>query len=159
MLIDEFIKRTGFTPTADCYHKHIEPGYMNSKLDKDEWCKIWKKSDGIALAYQWQAEQTAIAEKEIADLKKQVEKAEETNDKLADAQDQLKTIGDECCKLRDERLDMIGFIIEQSEKYASKELRQKAIEMMGEKAYLSYKIINKMNLWDVDRQLLVENLK
>ena len=47
MLLKEFIERTGFTPTEECFNMHINPAYMESKLEKDEWCKIWKKSDAF----------------------------------------------------------------------------------------------------------------
>ena len=47
MLIKEFIDRTGFTPTDDYYHTEIEPEYEHSKLEKDDWCREWKKNGGI----------------------------------------------------------------------------------------------------------------
>lgn len=54
MLLAEFSERTGFTPTPECYHEFIEPEYNGSTLDKDAWCKKWKKENGIAKAYDWQ---------------------------------------------------------------------------------------------------------
>ena len=50
MLISEFIDRTGFRPTEDYYHTVIEPEYNASNLDKDAWCKQWKKNGGIQKA-------------------------------------------------------------------------------------------------------------
>ncbi len=40
----EFEERTGLSVSPQCYHGLIEPEYMNSDLDKDEWCKQWKRS-------------------------------------------------------------------------------------------------------------------
>lgn len=54
MLLSEFAKLTGFNPTPECYHDFIEPQYNGSTLQKDEWCKKWKKDHGIARAYDWQ---------------------------------------------------------------------------------------------------------
>ena len=51
MMIDEFIKLTGFTPDQDYYVNVIEREYNNSVLDKREWCKKWLKDGGIQKAY------------------------------------------------------------------------------------------------------------
>lgn len=59
MLISEFIDRTGFRPTEDYYHTEIEPAYNRSNLDKDAWCKQWKKNGGIQKAYDALKEQAA----------------------------------------------------------------------------------------------------
>lgn len=43
MMIQEFIDRTGYTPTSEEYH-YIEESYYDSPLpNKDEFCKQWKK--------------------------------------------------------------------------------------------------------------------
>ncbi|MCF0219366.1 MAG: hypothetical protein HUK14_06260 [Muribaculaceae bacterium] len=46
------------------------------------------------------------------------------------------------------------FIAEQAEKYSSIELRNQAIAMMGVKKYLTWKIENEKNLWQVDLELI-----
>lgn len=46
MMMSEFIERTGFEPTADEY-REIEAEYMGCDIDKDKFCKVWKKSGGI----------------------------------------------------------------------------------------------------------------
>ena len=43
----EFTERTGYTPTEEEY-KQIEEMYMNTDLDKNEFCKGWK-SNGYCL--------------------------------------------------------------------------------------------------------------
>lgn len=44
----EFTDRTGYLPTEEEY-KQIENMYMNTDLDKDEFCKAWK-SNKVLLA-------------------------------------------------------------------------------------------------------------
>lgn len=39
----EFTDRTGYTPTEEEY-KQIESMYMNTDLDKDEFCSAWKSN-------------------------------------------------------------------------------------------------------------------
>ena len=51
MMLEEFIRLTGFTPDQDYYTNVIEQEYMNSDMDKREWCKKWLKDGGIQKAY------------------------------------------------------------------------------------------------------------
>lgn len=46
MMISEFIERTGFEPTAAEYAE-IESEYMGCDIDKDKFCRQWKKNGGI----------------------------------------------------------------------------------------------------------------
>lgn len=46
MMKSEFIERTGFEPTEEEY-REIEAEYMGCDIDKDEFCKAWKKQGGI----------------------------------------------------------------------------------------------------------------
>lgn len=48
MMISEFIERTGFEPTYVEYLNDIEPEYMGTEMDKDAFCKQWKKNGGIS---------------------------------------------------------------------------------------------------------------
>ena len=51
MMLEEFAKLTGFTPDKDYYHAYIEPEYLESDLDKSDWCKQWVKNGGIQKVY------------------------------------------------------------------------------------------------------------
>lgn len=51
MMLEEFAKLTGFTPDQEYYHAYIEPEYLESDLDKSDWCKQWVKNGGIQKAY------------------------------------------------------------------------------------------------------------
>lgn len=53
MMIEEFIRLTGFTPDQDYYTNVIEQEYMNSDMDKREWCKKWLEDGGIQKAYDY----------------------------------------------------------------------------------------------------------
>ena len=46
MMKSEFIERTGFEPT-EAEYREIEAEYMGCDIDKDEFCKTWKKQGGI----------------------------------------------------------------------------------------------------------------
>lgn len=65
MLLAEFINRTQFYPSEEYYHEVIEPQYNGSNLDKDAWCKQWKKNGGIAIAYAWEKERNEKLKKDL----------------------------------------------------------------------------------------------
>lgn len=46
MMKSEFIERTGFEPT-EAEYREIEAEYMGCDIDKDEFCKTWKKQGGV----------------------------------------------------------------------------------------------------------------
>ena len=156
MLQQEFEERVGFTVTSDCYHECIEPEYNASKLEKDEWCKQWKKDHGIQRAYSWMAKRVEELEKSIKEMSQvfedniakqlEIERLRAENDTISN-----------CLEARNKQLsDLNIFMIEQSNAYGSTELRAKAIELMGAKEYLRYKLANNLSLWEADRNLLID---
>ena len=50
-MLEEFAKLTGFKPDQEYYHAYIEPKYLESDLDKSDWCKQWVKKGGIQKVY------------------------------------------------------------------------------------------------------------
>ena len=156
MLQQEFEERVGFTVTSDCYHKYIEPEYNASKLEKDEWCKQWKKDHGIQRAYSWMA-------KRIEELEKQVREIDNIHaDNAAKEQEikqlriELETVSNSLAERNKQLSDLNVFMIEQSNTYSSSELRDKAIKLMGAKDYLRYKLMNNLTLWEADRNMLID---
>lgn len=156
MLQSEFEERVGFTVTSDCYHKFIEPEYNASKLEKDEWCKQWKKDHGIQRAYSWMAKRVEELEKSIKEMSQvfedniakqlEIERLRAENDTISN-----------CLEARNKQLsDLNIFMIEQSNAYSSSELRAKAIKSMGAKEYLRYKLANNLSLWEADRNMLID---
>lgn len=93
MMLEEFESRTGFYPNQDLY-RSIEEAYMESKLDKDAFCKAYKQNEnGLAEAIARKASITGIIasdksekenaakvsglEKEVERLKAQLEREQE----------------------------------------------------------------------------------
>ena len=65
MMRSEFIERVGFEPTAAEYEE-IEAEYMGTDIDKDQFCKEWKKNGGIQRLMRLRARRIEELEAEIA---------------------------------------------------------------------------------------------
>lgn len=65
MMRSEFIERTKFEPTAAEYEE-IENEYMGTDLDKDAFCKLWKKQGGAERLMRLRARRIEELEAEIA---------------------------------------------------------------------------------------------
>lgn len=156
MLQSEFEERVGFTVTSDCYNQFIEPEYSVSKLEKDEWCKKWKKDQGIQRAYSWMAKKVEALSKCYDDASKKLAdydaKVKEINMLKDEAQVNADTLADRNKQIS----DLCAFLIEQSQTLGTMELRNKAVQLMGAKDYLRYKLVHDMPLWEADRNLLID---
>lgn len=64
MMKSEFIERTGFEPTADEYEE-IEREYMGTDVDKDIFCKQWKKAGGVERLMRLRARRIEELEAEV----------------------------------------------------------------------------------------------
>lgn len=156
MLQSEFEERVGFTVTADCYHEFIEPEYNISKLEKDEWCKKWKKDQGIQRAYSWMAKRIERLEKQCTILNETLDKNEVNATEIKRLKDEAQVNADTLAARNKQISDLCAFLIEQSQTLGTMELRNKAIQLMGAKDYLRYKLIHDMPLWEADRNLLID---
>lgn len=88
MMIQEFEERTGFYPTQELY-SFIEKAYMDSNLDKDAFCKAYKKNEnGMAEAIARKAGITAIIKHDKSE-NETVEKVSELENEIARLQAQL----------------------------------------------------------------------
>lgn len=65
MMMSEFIERVGFEPTAAEYQE-IEREYMGCDVDKDQFCKEWKKNGGIQRLMRLRARRIEELEAEVA---------------------------------------------------------------------------------------------
>lgn len=74
MMRSEFIERTKFEPTAKEYEE-IEAEYMGTDIDKDEFCKQWKKNGGAERLMRLRA-------RRIEELESQLAKAESDYDRM-----------------------------------------------------------------------------
>ncbi len=72
MMMSEFIERVGFEPTAAEYAK-IEREYMGCDVDKDKFCKEWKKNGGIQRLCRMRARRIEELETEVAMKDRQYE--------------------------------------------------------------------------------------
>ena len=170
MLISEFIDRTGFRPTEDYYHTVIEPEYEKSDLDKDVWCKQWKKNGGIQKAYDALKEQAANEYANVLSLENEVKKLKEMNDnqsqvirdereKSFELSQTLDNAMSDLNAAQEREQSMMYELLEISEKYSSAELREIVINAIGFKEYISYKFEHDMAIWQLDRDKIIENLK
>ena len=82
MLLQEFSKLTGFTPTEEYFNGVIRPLYMASSMDKEAWCKMWKRKVGVQSAYDFLAEELAMNEKNLADYMRYYESKCDQCDRL-----------------------------------------------------------------------------
>ena len=156
MLQSEFEERVGFTVTSDCYHECIEPEYNASKLGKDEWCKQWKKDHGIQRAYSWMAKRVEELEKFTEEMGNVFADNEAKVQEIDDLKTSLESVSDSLASRNKQLSELLYFMIEQSNAYSSSELRAKAIELMGAKEYLRYKLANNLSLWEADRNMLID---
>lgn len=68
MMKSEFTERTGFEPT-EAEYREIEAEYMGCDIDKDEFCKTWKKQGGIQRLMRLRARRIEELEAELVKKK------------------------------------------------------------------------------------------
>lgn len=85
MTRQEFIDRTGFTPTED-HFKAIHEEYMaaGDGVDKDTFCERWLKNNGPQQVYDWMHSRLEGTEGELAAVK---ETNRELGNRIADLGD------------------------------------------------------------------------
>ncbi len=132
MLQQEFQALTGLK-VSDSAYKQIEEMYMNVGMEKQDFCKDFKKH----------GESTIMVElfDKVQKLNRVVEGMEKTF----------------AIKAKMEH-DMADYLIEQSSKWSVSDLREKAIEMLGAKEYLRRKLEMGLSFWEADKELLKEIL-
>lgn len=72
MMKSEFIERVGFEPTAAEY-ADIEAEYMGTDIDKDQFCKEWKKNGGVQRLMRLRARRIEELEAEVTMKDRQYE--------------------------------------------------------------------------------------
>ena len=170
MMQQEFEDRAKFEVSADCYHKCIEPEYNASSLDKDEWVKEWKKNGGIQKAYNWECMNRKQAEKEAKgahEITKSVEEerdfymkqAKDFSDRKKELDKQNEMLQDQVEALNNEAKSIAEFMVKRGTKNNDMALLHEAADILGEKAYIEYKLKNNIELTEEDKKLILENLK
>jgi hypothetical protein len=129
----EFIERTGLTPTIEEYQA-IEAIYMAAgEMDKDEFCKEFKKWGNSRL----------VAElfRTVCTLKGQYE---ERCNEIED--------------LHQQKNEMVNFLIDRAQAFSDKELLEKASEMVGQKEVIRRRIVKEHQLWVYETEWMLNNL-
>lgn len=139
MTKQEFETRTGLTVTTNEY-TYIERVYMASNLQKDEFCKEWKKNRSLA------------GSNLVCDLVMEIEALRGSYETLH------KEYTRACDGFTQENSNMADFLILQAENCSASDLREKAIKMVGIKEYLRRRIDFGFILWEEDKKALTEIL-
>lgn len=79
MTLQEFTKLTGLNPTEAYYYNVIKKDYINSTLEKQDWCANWVAKGGIQRAYDALKTELSDAQKFSA---KEIKQLEEVIDRL-----------------------------------------------------------------------------
>lgn len=152
MMINEFIERTGFKPTEYYYHAEIEREYEASDMDKDKWCKQWLKNGGIQKAYDAMCKDAAANKLKVDAYEKRITFLQ---NKEAELTEEVEALRDDRVERINERMDLIEFLINSAEKWSATDIREKVIEMIGAKEYIRYKLEHDLNLWELDKELIM----
>lgn len=170
MLQKEFEERVKFEVSADCYHKCIDPEYNASQLDKDEWVKEWKKNGGIQKAYDWERTNRQLAEKSAKHTQEILDSVVEERDfymnqakEFCDRKEELdkenETIKSQVDALNNEAKSIAEFMVKRGTKNNDLALLHEAATILGEKAYIEYKLKNNIELNEEDKKIIIRNLK
>ena len=152
MMINEFIERTGFKPTEYYYHAEIEREYEASDMDKDKWCKQWLKNGGIQKAYDAMCKDAAANKLKVDAYEKRITFLQ---NKEAELTEEVEALRDDRVERINERMELIEFLINSAEKWSATDIREKVIEMIGAKEYIRYKLEHDLNLWELDKELIM----
>lgn len=153
MMINEFIERTGFKPTEYYYHAEIEREYEASDMDKDKWCKQWLKNGGIQKAYDAMCKDAAANKLKVDAYEKRITFLQ---NKEAELTEEVEALRDDRVERINERMELIEFLINSAEKWSATDIREKVIEMIGAKEYIRYKLEHDLNLWELDKELIMK---
>ena len=153
MMINEFIERTGFKPTEYYYHAEIEREYEASDMDKDKWCKQWLKNGGIQKAYDAMCKDAAANKLKVDAYEKRITFLQ---NKEAELTEEVEALRDDRVERINERMELIEFLINSAEKWSATDIREKVIEMIGTKEYIHYKLEHDLNLWELDKELIMK---
>lgn len=105
MMKSEFVERVGFEPTATEYAE-IEQEYMGCDIDKDKFCKEWKKNGGVQRLCRMRARRIEELETEVAMKDRQYEEMDahhccqfnEMREMMSCKLSEVKEVNDQCRK-------------------------------------------------------------
>lgn len=139
MMKSEFIERVGFEPTEDEY-REIEQEYMGCDIDKDQFCKEWKKNGGIQRLMRLRARKIEELEHKLNMAEKQYEEMDsrhcrsfnEMKDNMKRKLDDMTSRYNQCCEAN-KNLDRLLQEAKAAQKEAEEKLEtvRKAFEILG----------------------------
>lgn len=129
MTQQEFEQLTGTNVTSAEYLR-IENVYMaDLNQSKQEFCKMWVKTPKSA------------------------------QEMMIDMTLDLQATKDDLLQLTKSNDELLDIMFERTQKMSDPELRKSCIKHMGEKVYIQKLLQGKYNLWEDDRDLIIQNLK
>lgn len=75
--------------------------------------------------------------------------------KEAELTEEVEALRDDRVERVNERMELIEFLINSAEKWSATDIREKVIEMIGAKEYIRYKLEHNLNLWELDKELIM----
>ena len=138
MTQNEFFSRTNIE-LLPCEFEKVHEAYMLTEMDKDAFCKMFLKLSEYERNCMIMAGiNKARMEKEIRQWEKDFHEAVK-NAEL-------------------EKIEIAKFLADEAHEYSSIKARAKAIEIMGFKMYIAYKISKGYGMWEIDNQEIIEHL-
>lgn len=149
MLQNEFEKLTGLKVTHEEFVS-INAMYetADQSINKEFFCDDWMKHKDSVLLNDYY-NQARFYEKKVKDLKKEIEDGE--NLLAAAMTNHLK-------KLDEVKRSTAEFLADMAEEYSDARFARKAIELIGMKDFVAYKIQNGYTLYVKDRDFILEQM-
>jgi len=72
---------------------------------------------------------------------------------------QAENLKDKLDDMRDERSQIVDFLLERAQKFGDVELLNMAIKLVGHKAVIKRKIDHELALWDLDKEYIYDNIQ
>lgn len=138
MTRNEFFTRTNIE-LLPCEFEKVHEAYMLTDMDKDVFCKMFLNLSEYERECMIMAgiKKTQM-EREIRQWKKDFQEAVK-NAEL-------------------EKIEIAKFLADEAHEYSSIKARAKAIEIMGFKMYIAYKISKGYGMWEIDNKEIIEHL-
>lgn len=138
MTREEFTERTGLTPTFEEY-QHVEAMYMAAgNMDKDEFCKEFKKHGASRL---------------LGELFAKIQMQENSINALTEYRDNY------IKETADRNTELAIFLIGKACAYDDTDFYKEAVRLIGQCAVTVYKVRMGLPLWDEDKNYIANNLK
>lgn len=138
MTQNEFYARTNID-LLPCEFERVHEAYMLTDMDKDVFCKMFVKMS------EYERECMIMAGIKKAQMEREIRQWK------MDFNNAIKT-----AEL--EKVELGKFLADEAHEYSSSKARAKAIELMGFKMYIAYKMSKGYGMWEIDNREILEHL-